>query len=201
MSFSLPDLPYAYDALKPFMSRETLEYHHDKHHKAYLDAMTPMIENTPFAALPIEKIVTASYSENPKLFNQAGQYYNHIHFWKWMRPYRAASRRLPRNLERQIRADLGSFLQFRSKFIETGKSQFGSGWAWLALKDGKLQVVSTPGGESPLISGAEPILGVDLWEHAFYLDYRNHRARYLEVWFDNLVNWDYVGELLEQGMA
>jgi len=201
MDFKLPELPYAYDALQPYMSKETLEFHHGKHHKAYLDAMMPMIEGTPYASMPIEEIVKKSYSDNPKLFNQAGQFYNHIYFWKWMRPYRAASRRLPRNLERQIRADLGSFLQFRSKFIETGKSQFGSGWAWLALKDGKLQVTSTPGGESPLVSGAKPILGVDLWEHAFYLDYRNHRARYLEVWFDNLVNWDYVGELLEQGMA
>jgi superoxide dismutase, Fe-Mn family len=197
MSFSLPDLPYAYDALKPFMSKETLEYHHDKHHKAYLDAMLPMIQNTPYASLPIEKIVTTSYADNPKLFNQAGQYYNHIHFWKWMRPYTEASRRIARPLEVKIRESFGTFPAFRGAFIEAGKGQFGSGWAWLALSEGKLVVMSTPGGENPLVHGATPLLGIDLWEHSYYLDYRNHRPRYIEVWFDNLVNWDYVAELLE----
>lgn len=201
MAFELPDLPYAYEALQPFMSKETLQFHHDKHHKAYLDAMLPMIQGTDYASLPIEEIVVRSHKADPKLFNQAGQYYNHIHFWKWMRPYNEASRRLQRDLEKKIRADLGSFLQFRGKFIDAGKSQFGSGWAWLVLKDGKLDVMSTPGGENPLVHGASPLLGVDLWEHAFYLDYRNHRARYLEVWFDNLVNWDYVAELLEEAAA
>ena len=140
MAFTLPDLPYAYDALAPHMSKETLEFHHDKHHKAYLDAMTPMIEGTPYASLPIEEIVKKSYSDNPKLFNQAGQFYNHIHFWKWMKP-NGGGKKLPGKLEEQIKKDLGSFDEFRTKFIDAGKTQFGSGWAWLALKGDKLVVM------------------------------------------------------------
>ena len=139
MAFTLPPLPYAYDALAPHMSKETLEFHHDKHHKAYLDAMTPMIEGTEYASMPIEEIVKKSYSDNPKLFNQAGQYYNHVHFWKWMKP-NGGGRKLPGKLEAQINSDLGSFDEFRTKFIDAGKTQFGSGWAWLALKGGKLVV-------------------------------------------------------------
>ena len=147
MSFDLPDLPYAYDALQPYMSKETLQFHHDKHHKAYLDAMLPLIENTPYASLPIEKIVTTSFSDNPKLFNQAGQYYNHVHFWKWMRPYQAASRRIARPLEVKIRESFGTFLAFRGAFIEAGKSH--SGQAGLArAEDGKLAVRSTPGAKT-----------------------------------------------------
>ncbi len=200
MAFMLPDLPYAYDALQPHMSRETLQFHHDRHHKAYLDAMTPMIDGTPYASMPIEEIVRKSYSENPKLFNQAGQYYNHLHFWKWMRPG-GGGVDFPPKLAKQIKADLGSFFELRSKLIDAGKTQFGSGWAWLAMKDGKLVVMGTPNGESPLVHGAEPLLGVDVWEHAYYLDYRNHRPRYLESWFDNLINWDYVAELYEKAVG
>ncbi len=199
MAFTLPDLPYAYDALQPYMSKETLEFHHDKHHKAYLDAMTPMIEGTPYATMQIEDIVKKSYSENPKLFNQAGQFYNHIHFWKWMRPPPKAAPAMPGKLEAAIEKDFGSFVRFRLAFIEAGRTQFGSGWAWLALKGGKLVVMNTPNGENPLVHGAKPLLGVDVWEHAYYLDFRNHRPKYLETWFDNLVNWDYVAELYNKG--
>jgi Fe-Mn family superoxide dismutase len=195
MAFTLPDLPYAYDALQPYMSKETLQFHHDKHHKAYLDAMISMIDGTDYANLPIEEIVTKSHASDPKLFNQAGQYYNHIHFWKWMRPPSASGQALPGKLEEQISRDFGSFLKFRTAFIDAGRSQFGSGWAWLAQRDGSISVMSTPNGENPLVHGARPLLGVDLWEHSYYIDYRNHRPRYLESWFDNLVNWDYVAEL------
>jgi superoxide dismutase, Fe-Mn family len=199
MAFDLPDLPYAYDALQPYMSKETLEFHHDKHHKAYLDTMTAMIEGTAYARLPIEEIVKKSFSENPKLFNQAGQYYNHLHFWKWMRPPSKEQRGMPGKLEDRIRRDFGSFVKFRAAFIDAGKSQFGSGWAWLALKGDKLVVMSTPNGENPLVHGARPLLGIDVWEHAYYIAFRNHRPKYLESWFDNLANWDYAAELYEKG--
>jgi Fe-Mn family superoxide dismutase len=198
MAFTLPDLPYAYDALQPYMSKETLQFHHDKHHKAYLDAMLPMIEGTDYAKLPIEEIVKKSFRDNPKLFNQAGQYYNHIHFWKWMKPA-GGSQALPEKLETRIARDFGSFVKFRGAFIDAAKGQFGSGWGWLAEKDGKLVVMATPNAESPLVHGGKPLLGVDLWEHSYYLDFRNHRPKYLETWFDNLVNWAYVAELHEKG--
>ncbi|HEX2257660.1 MAG TPA: superoxide dismutase, partial [Afifellaceae bacterium] len=126
-----------------------------------------------------------------------GQYYNHIHFWKWMKKG-GGGRSLPGRLEEQIRSDLGSFDEFRTKFIDAGKTQFGSGWAWLALKGGKLAVMNTPNGENPLVHGGVPLLGVDVWEHSYYIDYRNARPKYLEAWFDNLINWDHVAELYEQ---
>jgi Fe-Mn family superoxide dismutase len=198
MPFTLPELPYAYDALQPHMSKETLEFHHDKHHKAYLDAMTEMIEGTDYAAMSIEEIVKKSHTDNPKLFNQAAQYYNHIYFWKWMAPD-GGGQQAPGKLGDRINRDFGSFFDFRRTFIEAGRTQFGSGWAWLALNGDNLVVMSTPNGENPIVHGAKPLLGVDVWEHSYYLDYRNHRLRYLEVWFDSLINWDYVAELYEQG--
>jgi Fe-Mn family superoxide dismutase len=196
MAFTLPDLPYPYDALQPHMSRETLEFHHDKHHKAYLDAMLPMIAGTDYESMPIEEIVKKSHKDNPKLFNQAAQYYNHIHFWKWMTP-NMGGRPSP-ELEKHINNDFGSSVEFRKQFLEAGRTQFGSGWAWLAVKGDKLVVMNTPNGENPLVHGAKPLLGVDVWEHSYYIDYRNHRPRYLEVWFDTLTNWEYVNELYER---
>ncbi len=194
MAFTLPDLPYAYDALQPHMSKETLEFHHDKHHNAYLTAMTGMIKGTPYESMSLEEIVKKSFKENPKLFNQAGQFYNHVHFWKWMKPG-GGGKSVPGKLAAQIDKDLGGFDAFRTAFIQAGTTQFGSGWAWLALKDGKLEVMQTPNGENPLARGATPLLGVDVWEHSYYIDYRNARPKYLETWFDNLINWDYVAEL------
>lgn len=195
MSFTLPELPYAYDALAPHMSAETLEYHHDKHHNAYLTVMNEMIAGTDYESMSIEDIVTKSYTDNPKLFNQAAQYYNHVHFWNWMSPNGGGS--APGALEAKINEDLGSMEKLRAAFIDAGKTQFGSGWAWLALKNGKLEVTNSPNGENPLVHGAVPILGVDVWEHSYYIDYRNARPAYLEAWFDNLANWDYAGQLFE----
>lgn len=194
MAFSLPDLPYAYDALSPYMSAETLEFHHDKHHKAYLDAMTGMIDGTDYASMSLEDIVVKSFKDDPKLFNQAGQFYNHIHFWNWMKP-NGGGKSIPSELEAAITSDLGGYDQMRNDFIEAGKTQFGSGWAWLAVKDGKLEVMKTPNGENPLPHGAHPILGVDVWEHSYYIDYRNARPKYLEAFVDSMVNWEYVAEM------
>ena len=195
MSFTLPELPYAYDALAPHMSAETLEFHHDKHHNAYLTVMNEMIGGTDYESMSIEDIVRKSYSDNPKLFNQAAQYYNHVHFWNWMSPNGGGS--VPGALEAKINEDIGSMDELRAAFIDAGKTQFGSGWAWLALKDGKLSVSNSPNGENPLIQGGVPILGVDVWEHSYYIDYRNARPAYLDAWFDNLANWEYAGQLFE----
>ena len=196
MAFNLPDLPYAYDALSPHMSAETLEFHHDKHHKAYLDVMNDTIKGTRYENMDLEGIVKESFKDDQKLFNNAGQYYNHLHFWNWMKPNGGG--RAPGRLQSQIESDLGSMDEFRNKFIDAGKTQFGSGWCWLALRNGKLEVMKTPNGENPLVHGATPLLGCDVWEHSYYIDYRNARPKYLEAWFDNLVNWEYVESLYDK---
>ncbi len=194
MAFELPELPYSKDALAPYMSAETLEFHHDKHHKAYVDNGNKLLAEAGLEGKSLEEIVKASYGKNQPLFNNAGQHYNHIHFWKWMKP-NGGGKSLPGKLQAKIDSDLGGFDKFRSDFLAAGAGQFGSGWAWLTLKDGKLEVTKTPNGENPLVHGGTPLLGVDVWEHSYYIDYRNARPKYLEAWFDNLVNWDYVDEL------
>lgn len=193
--FSLPELPYAYDALQPYMSKETLEYHHDKHHNAYVTNGNNLIKGTEFEGQSLEDIVKGSFGKHAGLFNNAGQHYNHLHFWNWMKPNGGGS--IPGKLEKAIVSDIGSVDKFKEEFIAAGTTQFGSGWAWLSVKDGKLVVSKTPNGESPLVSGAKPILGVDVWEHSYYIDYRNRRPDYLKAFVENLVNWDYVLEMYE----
>ena len=198
--FTLPPLPYAYDALGPYMSKETLEFHHDKHHQAYVTNGEKLLEGSGLEILPLEDIVKESYGKNAGLFNNAGQHYNHVHFWNWMKP-NGGGNKLPGKLQAAIDSDLGGFDKFRTDFIAAGTTQFGSGWAWLAVKNGKLEVSKTPNGESPLVHGGHPILGVDVWEHSYYIDYRNARPKYLEAWFDNLVNWDHVELMFDEATA
>lgn len=198
MSFTLPDLPYAYDALAPYMSRETLEYHHDKHHLAYVNNGNNLLKGTEFEGKTLEEIVVGSFGKNAPLFNNAGQHYNHLHFWNWMKPNGGGP--IPGELEKKIIEDLGSVEKFKEDFIAAGVGQFGSGWAWLALKDGKLVVLKSANGENPLVQGATPILGVDVWEHSYYIDYRNRRPDYLKAFVDHLINWDYVAELYSKAV-
>jgi Fe-Mn family superoxide dismutase len=174
MSFTLPELPYAYDALAPYMSRETLEYHHDKHHLAYVNNGNKLLKGSAWEGKPLEEVVKGAFGKNDGLFNNAGQHYNHLHFWQWMKP-NGGGDKLSGPLEKQIKSDLGSLAKMKEDFIEAGVSQFGSGWAWLAVKGGKIVVMKTPNGESPLVHGGKPILGCDVWEHAYYIDYRNRR--------------------------
>ncbi len=197
MAFELPALPYDYDALAPFMSRETLELHHDKHHQAYVTNGNKLLEGSGLEGKSLEEIVKESYGKNQGLFNNAGQHYNHIHFWKWMKKG-GGGKKLPGKLEKAIESDLGGYDKFREDFIAAGVGQFGSGWAWLSVKDGKLEISKTPNGENPLVHGATPILGVDVWEHSYYVDYRNLRPKYLEAFVDSLINWEYVEELYEK---
>ena len=199
MSFSLPDLPYAHDALQPFMSRETLEFHHDKHHQAYVTAGNNLLKESGLEGHALEDIVRQSYGKNAGLFNNAGQHYNHTHFWQWMKPQGGGQP--PATLGAAITDAFGSFEQFKEQFVQAGVTQFGSGWAWLAVKDGKLAVMKTPNGESPLVHGASPILGVDVWEHSYYIDYRNRRPDYLKAFLDNLVNWEHVEEMHRKAVA
>jgi Fe-Mn family superoxide dismutase len=193
MSFTLPELPYAYDALQPYMSRETLEFHHDKHHAAYVNTGNNLLKGTEFEGKSVEEVVKGTYGKNQPLFNNAGQHYNHIHFWQWMKPNGGGP--IPGKLEQQIASDLGGVDKFKEDFIQAGVGQFGSGWAWLVVKDGKLAIMKTPNGENPLVHGARPILGVDVWEHSYYIDYRNRRPDYLKAFIENLVNWEHVEEM------
>lgn len=194
MAFELPDLPYAYDALDPYMSAETLEFHHDKHHKAYVDNGNKLAEEAGMVDKSLEEIVVASHGSHAGLFNNAAQHYNHVHFWNWMAP-NGGGTSVPGELQAAIDSDLGGFGKFREDFIAAGMTQFGSGWCWLSVKDGKLEISKTPNGENPLVHGASPILGCDVWEHSYYIDYRNARPKYLEAFVDSLINWDYVAEM------
>lgn len=200
MAFTLPELPYAYDALQPYMSKETLEFHHDKHHKAYVDKANELIAGTGLEGKSLEEAMVAAYNQkNQPLFNNLGQHYNHIHFWNWMKKD-GGGKKIPGAVEAKIQSDLGGYDKFKTDFMAAGVGQFGSGWAWLALDaNGKLEIVKTPNGENPLIQGKTPVLGVDVWEHSYYIDYRNARPKYLEAFVDNMINWEYVAELLDKG--
>ena len=195
MAFELPALPYDYDALAPYMSRETLEFHHDKHHQTYVTTLNTLIAGSDLEGKSLEEIVKASAGDAAKagIFNNAGQHWNHIHFWHWMKPNGGGA--IPGELEKKIIEDFGSVAALRDKFIDAGKTQFGSGWCWLILDGGKLQVTKTPNAYNPLAAGQTALLGCDVWEHSYYIDYRNARPKYLEAFFDGLVNWDYVAEL------
>jgi Fe-Mn family superoxide dismutase len=198
MALELPALPYAYDALGPYMSKETLEFHHDKHHMAYVTNGNNALKDSPLADKSIEEICKAAFAEkNAPLINNVGQHYNHIHFWSWMKP-NGGGKKIPSRLQAAIDSDLGGYDKMRTDFIQAGVTQFGSGWCWIARKDGKLTIMKTPNGENPLMHGASPILGCDVWEHSYYIDYRNLRPKYLEAFVDSLVNWDYVDEMFSK---
>ena len=200
MAFELPDLPYAYDALDPYMSKETLEYHHDKHHNAYVTKGNDLAKEAGMDGKSVEEIVKASHGSNQALFNNAAQHYNHVHFWNWMKP-NGGGKSLPGSLQTAFDSDLGGYDKFKADFEAAGAGQFGSGWAWVAVKNGKLEIMKTPNGENPLVHGATPILGVDVWEHSYYIDYRNARPKYLSAFVDNLINWEYVEEMYRKATA
>lgn len=199
MAYQVPPLPYAYDALAPHIDARTMEIHHDKHHQAYVDNANKALEGTEFADLPVEELITRLDSvpadKKTALRNNAGGHANHSLFWTVMGPQ--GSTQPGGELMTAINDAFGSFDDFKKKFEDAAKTRFGSGWAWLVVQNGKLAVVSTANQDSPLmgeaISGTSgtPILGVDVWEHAYYLNYQNKRPDYLEA-FWNVVNWDEV---------
>ena len=175
------------------MSKETLEFHHDKHHQAYVTNGNNLLKGTEFEGKPLEDVVRGSFGKNAALFNNAGQHYNHIHFWKWMKPNGGG--KIPGELEKALIDGFGSVDKAKADLAAAGAGQFGSGWGWLAVVNGKVVATKTPNGENPLVHGGAPILGVDVWEHSYYIDYRNRRPDYLKAFVDNLVNWEYVAEL------
>ncbi len=194
MSFKLPDLPYKHDALDPSIDARTMEIHHGKHHQGYTDKLNAALEGHEFANLEIEEVLRR-INEVPKekkqaVINNGGGYANHKLFWTTLSPNGGGQ---PKgNLAKAIDAEFGSFDAFKEKFSSTATSQFGSGWGWLCVdSDGRLKVLSTPNQDSPLMNGLTPILGVDVWEHAYYLHYQNRRPDYLKAFWD-VVNWDQV---------
>ncbi len=191
MKHELPPLPYAMDALEPYISKETLEYHYGKHHKAYVDNLNNLIPGTEFENLTLEEIILKA---SGPIFNNAAQVWNHTFYWNSMRPNGGGEP--DGKLADAIRRDFGSFEAFREAFSKAAVTLFGSGWAWLVKNpDGKLQIVQTNNAGNPLTSGQKPLLTCDVWEHAYYIDYRNARPKYVEN-FWNLVNWDFAAQNL-----
>ena len=197
MSVTLPDLPYAQDALEPHISANTLSFHYGKHHQAYVDNLNKMISGTPHDGASLEAIVTESAinSDMQGVFNNAAQIWNHTFYWHSMSPNGGG--KPTGKIAELIDRDFGSYDEFRSAFATAGATQFGSGWAWLVLKGDKLEVRKTANADTPLTeAGVTPLLTMDVWEHAYYLDFQNKRPAYIETFLDKLVNWDFANQNL-----
>ena len=195
MAFELPNLPYAHDALSEFgMSKETLEYHHDLHHKAYVDNGNKLIDGTEWSDKSLEEIIVGTYQAGSVaqngIFNNASQHWNHIQFWEMMGP---GGNNMPSELSAAINENFGSIEKFKADFCAAGAGQFGAGWCWLVKdKDGSLKITKTENGVNPLCFGQVALLGCDVWEHSYYIDFRNKRPAYLTNFLDQLVNWENV---------
>ncbi len=202
MSFEFPELPYAYDALEPSIDAKTMEIHYSKHHRTYYDKFMGAVEGTDLANKTFEEIFTGISSQSGAVRNNGGGYYNHILYWNCMSPNGGGA---PSGaLGQAINDTFGSFDNFKSKLTEAGINRFGSGFAWLIVKDGKLEVTSTPNQDNPLMDVADmrgqPILGLDVWEHAYYLKYQNRRPDYIDAWW-KVVNWSAVEQNYSKAIA
>ncbi len=199
MSLTLPNLNYAKDALAPFISEETLDFHYGKHHKAYVDNGNKLIEASDFAGKDIITIIkeSANNPETAGIFNNAAQVWNHTFYWDSMMPNGGGNP--TGKIADKINEDFGSYDNFKAEFAKAGATQFGSGWAWLIINnEGKLEVTKTPNADNPLTKGQTPLLTMDVWEHAYYIDYRNARPQYIDVFLNHLVNWDFANANLDK---
>ncbi|QQS15170.1 MAG: superoxide dismutase [Rhodospirillales bacterium] len=189
---ALPPLPYPDGALAPVVSANTIGFHYGRHHKGYLDNLNAMVAGTPHADAPLERIVldSAGKADAVALFNNAAQVWNHTFYWNSMRP--SGGGRPPASLARRIEADFGSFENFRKEMTATAIGQFASGWGWLVEDAGRLRCVRTSNAETPITRGQRPLLTIGVWEHAYYLDYQNRRADYVNAVFDKLLNWEFA---------
>jgi superoxide dismutase, Fe-Mn family len=188
----LPALPYAENALEPYISSKTIGFHYGKHHKGYLDNLNKLLENNELAALPLEKIITgtAGKPEKTAIFNNAAQTWNHNFYWQCMKP--GGGGEPSAALKQRIEASFGGIEAFRKELTAAALAQFGSGWAWLVADGEKLMVIKTPNADTPLEKGLKPLLVIDVWEHAYYLDYQNRRSDYVNAVLDKLINWNFV---------
>jgi Fe-Mn family superoxide dismutase len=192
MAFELPPLPYPKDALAPHMSEKTLDFHHGKHHQTYVNNLNGLVEGTEHAGKSLEEIILAA--EPGGLFNNAAQVWNHTFFWSCMTP--SGGGEPEGELKTAIEQSFGSVDNFLQTFTDKAKTLFGSGWTWLAKGDGGLEIVQTKDADLPLKHGKTALLTIDVWEHAYYLDYQNARPAYIETWLGNLVNWEFAAESL-----
>ncbi len=198
MDLKLPKLDYPNDGLSPIMSEETLDLHHGKHHQTYITNLSNFIKDTDMMQMSLEEVIIESSKDKSKagIFNNASQHWNHNLFWKCMKPNGGGN--IPPKLEKRIISDFGNVEEFKKEFKQAGITQFGSGWCWLSIKtDGKLIISKTANAANPLIENMKPILGCDVWEHSYYIDYRNRRPEYLDKFVDNLINWEFVESLLD----
>jgi superoxide dismutase, Fe-Mn family len=200
MAYTVPPLPYAYEALEPHIDKATMEFHHDKHHQAYVDKVNGALEGTPLADAPIEDVLRdlgqVPEDKRTAVKNNGGGHYNHTMFWENMRAGGDQSGGEPSGeLADAINSAFGSFSDFQAKLKETGVNQFGSGWSWLILDGSNLAVVGSANQDNPISDGKTPLLGVDVWEHAYYLKYQNRRPDYIDAWW-NVVDWGKVAERL-----
>ena len=197
MNFELPKLDYDKSALAPIMSEETLDLHHGKHHQAYITNLNNFIKDTDMSKMTLDEIIINSSKDKSKvgIFNNASQHWNHLLFWKCMKPNGGGV--MPSKLKERVVSDFGSVEEFKKQFIQAGVTQFGSGWSWLSIDNGKLVVNKTSNAENTLIHNMKPILGCDLWEHSYYVDYKNRRPEYLENFFEKLINWEFVESNLD----
>ncbi|GAO98256.1 superoxide dismutase [Caedimonas varicaedens] len=196
MTFTLPPLPYEKNALEPHISSRTLDFHHGKHHQAYVDNLNKLIANTELENKPLEEIIRLSAQDTAKagIFNNAAQVWNHTFYWHSLKK---AGGGLPQGvLLKRIAQDFGDYDKFKEAFKQAGATQFGSGWAWLVEEKGTLKIVKTGNADLPMIHGQKALLTCDVWEHAYYLDYQNRRPDYLEVFLNHLVNWDFAAKNL-----
>jgi len=198
MAFELLPLPYEKSALEPHMSARTLEFHHDKHHRAYVSGLNELVKNTPLASKSLEAIIKQTATDETKagIFHNAAQAWNHDFFWNSMKP---AGGGVPTGEAAQrISRDFGSIDKFKELFQQSAVAQFGSGWAWLVVDKSELKIVKTPDAMTPIAQGQTPLLACDVWEHAYYLDYQNRRPDFVRAFLDALVNWDFVAKNLAQ---
>ncbi len=192
MTFTLPELPYAPNALEPHISANTFSFHYNKHHQAYVTNLNNLIKDTDFAKLSLEEVILKTAGDTSKvgIFNNAAQVWNHTFYWHSMKPTGGGN---PKGaLAEKIAKDFGSFDAFKEAFKTAGATQFGSGWAWLVNEKGTLKVTKTPNADLPMIHGQTALLTMDVWEHAYYLDYQNRRPDYISTFLDKLVNWDFA---------
>lgn len=203
MPFTLPELPYAQDALEPHISADTLSFHYGKHHQAYVTNLNKLVEGSELesANLSLEDIIKVSAKDSDKkgIFNNAAQVWNHTFYWNSMKP--GGGGEPEGELADMINASFGGLDKFKEEFKNAGATQFGSGWAWLVLEGAQLKVMKTPNAELPLTQGKSPLLTMDVWEHAYYLDYQNKRPEYMDVFLNSLVNWDFAAENLQKAQA
>ncbi len=192
MTFTLPELPYAQNALEPYISANTLSFHHGKHHNAYVTNLNNLVKDTELAKFSLEEIIqkTAGDVSKAGIFNNAAQVWNHTFYWHSMKPKGGGAP--TGKLAEKINADFGSFEKFKEEFKAAGATQFGSGWAWRVLENGKRKVTKTPNADLPMAHNQTALLTVDVWEHAYYLDYQNRRPDYIATFLDKLANWDFA---------